>query len=229
MTQRNQRRDREDLTGQHFGARTVIEPRPNKKWLVECICGARAVVAAADLKRGCARSCVRCSRRAVQLEQPPAPTGARWIQLGRRSVFALVDAADYAALVRYRWYLNPGEGHAYRHVPKPDGKLRSIQMHRHILGVKNPLVFVDHINGDRLDNRRGNLRRATAAQNAHNRGARRTSKGVWLVHHYSAQIMVRGRRISLGLFSTAKAAALAYNRAAKKLHGRFARLNKVRP
>jgi len=68
----------------------------------------------------------------------------------RCGLFAIVDAADYEWLSRYRWFLC-GAGYAARHAP---GK--TILMHREIMQAPAGMV-VDHINGNRLDNRRCNL------------------------------------------------------------------------
>lgn len=99
----------------------------------------------------------------------------------------------------------------------------------------------DHINGDGLDNRRVNLRLATRAEQTRNRaphshrgGKPRPTpyKGVSLpVSHvpkpWLAQIWAEGRAVRLGRFDTDVEAALAYNAAAVKYFGEFARLNEV--
>lgn len=97
----------------------------------------------------------------------------------------------------------------------------------HLLGLELP-AQVDHINGNRSDNRWANLRPCTNMQNQYNRkscskegrlkGALyNKSKRVW----YS---MIRhgGRRTYLGTFPTEQAAHAAYMSAAKELHGEFA-------
>ena len=106
-------------------------------------------------------------------------------------------------------------------------------LHRLIMGCPDDMV-VDHINGDGLDNRRANLRICTAAQNTRNRKVNRNSasgfKGVELStaprtnNPWRARITVDGRRISLGSYPTPEEAYAAYCRAAKKMHGEFARI-----
>lgn len=91
-------------------------------------------------------------------------------------------------------------------------------------------MFVDHIDGDTLNNRRGNLRIVTKAQNAANakarggkskyRGVCQSAKGRWV-----AQISRQGVRLCLGTYDTEEDAAAAYDAAAKKVHGDYARLN----
>jgi hypothetical protein len=85
---------------------------------------------------------------------------------------------------------------------------------------------VDHINGDRADNRWSNLRLATDAEQARNRrlaGNNSTGhKGVSLKRgRYVARITVNGRTHHLGYFATADEAAEAYTRAAASLFGAF--------
>ena len=90
---------------------------------------------------------------------------------------------------------------------------------------------IDHINGDRLDNRIANLREADNAQNSQNRPQQSNNKsgfkGVFFNHRHSqpwqAQIMARGQRVQLGYFATAEEAHEAYKEAAARLHGEFAR------
>ena len=97
-------------------------------------------------------------------------------------------------------------------------------------------MAIDHINGDKLDNRRENLRECTQAQNLLNKAIHKDNKiGYKGVHEikatglYRAVIQVDGRSIHLGCFATKELAALAYNEAAKVYHKEFARLNNVIP
>jgi hypothetical protein len=86
--------------------------------------------------------------------------------------------------------------------------------------------FVDHINRDKSDNRISNLRIATPSQSAMNRGAQINNKsghkGVLKVKKYwHAQIMVAGKSIGLGYYKNINDAIVAYEKAAKQLHGEF--------
>jgi HNH endonuclease/AP2 domain len=91
---------------------------------------------------------------------------------------------------------------------------------------------IDHINGNKLDNRRENLRPATCTQNNRNVCKRKDNtsgyKGVsWNNRRqkWEAYISVDGRSSHLGYYSTALEAALAYNVAAVQHHHEFAYLN----
>lgn len=97
-------------------------------------------------------------------------------------------------------------------------------------------MLVDHINGNGLDNRRSNLRLATAFQNLANMAIRpHTSqyKGVSYYKHrtsykkWVAEIRCNRKRVRLGAFESEIEAARAYNEAAKNLFGEFARLNPI--
>jgi hypothetical protein len=96
---------------------------------------------------------------------------------------------------------------------------------------KDPgFLQIDHINGNRLDNRISNLRAATSSQNGRNRkvNSNNTSgfKGVYYhkkARKWTAQIKSHGRSHYLGYFDTPELAHMAYGKAAAELHGDFAR------
>jgi hypothetical protein len=143
---------------------------------------------------------------------------------------ATVDEADYAILSRFNWCYS--DGYAIRGVrDRRAGTQATIRMHRVILDAPEG-IEVDHVNGNRLDNRRANLRLATHKQNLHNlpTPAHNTSgfKGVsWCKRSqkWRAYIKVDGKSKHLGLFATAEGAALAYDEAALLYFGSFARTN----
>ena len=76
--------------------------------------------------------------------------------------FAKVDTADYSLVSRYSWYYR--DGYAVSKINR-----REVRMHRMILNETDPERLVDHVNRNRLDNRRANLRVYTPKQNANNR------------------------------------------------------------
>jgi hypothetical protein len=94
---------------------------------------------------------------------------------------------------------------------------------------EHPIGEIDHKNGNPADNRIANLRQCSHAQNTRNvarRSNRSGFKGIY--RHRSkwrAEITVNGRRIHIGVYSTAQDAADAYDAAARFYHGEFARTN----
>ena len=93
-----------------------------------------------------------------------------------------------------------------------------------------PIDEIDHIDGDKINNRITNLRAATHSQNAHNRSKNNNNKSgfkgvTWQSHaqKWRADIMVEGETLNLGYFCTKEEAAEAYADAAHRLHGEFAK------
>lgn len=94
-----------------------------------------------------------------------------------------------------------------------------------------PALQIDHINGNKSDNRAVNLRLATSGENQRNRGKLRTNtsgfKGVhWIKRRrkYAASIRFDGCRKHLGYFDSPEDASRAYSTAAKQYHGNFAKV-----
>lgn len=143
--------------------------------------------------------------------------------------FTLVDDADYPRLSQLKWYFH--RGYARYSIDKH----HKIYMHQ-LLVTPPPGFTTDHKNGDGLDNRRENLRLATTHQNQQNKrksafkNGKPTSsryKGVsWRKRDgvWAAKIRDNGRSVWLGSFGSEKEAAAAYQNAALKLFGEFARI-----
>lgn len=148
----------------------------------------------------------------------------------------LIDDEDYSLVSQYKWGVSGirKNGRLWLYVQGWSYALRQkhVYLHRLILGAKKGQV-VDHINGDRFDNRRSNLRICTLAENARNRikhCATNKYKGVGAVIRdkgmgYKASIFHSGKYYWLGIFDNEIEAARAYDAAAIRLHGEFALLN----
>lgn len=221
-----------DMTGLVVGLLTVLGRAGTGKdkramWSVRCECGTVLVVTGKSLRSGNTRTC-GCSRRDPRVAPEPAPVhGARWVPLSK-GFFALVDEADYEAVSAHYWSAgNMLGGHPYP-CRRVDGD--AIYLHR-VLARAGPSDFVDHINGDILNNRRANLRLCTKKENLRNRrkragclspykGVVRTRGGRW-----EARVTVDGKAIYAGSYATDADAARAYDAAALKHFGAFARLN----
>lgn len=141
---------------------------------------------------------------------------------------AKVDTEDYERIASYHWHKD-GAGYARTNLWNKNMKPR---MHRLVLEGVSTKLHIDHINGDRLDNRKSNLRICTCSQNVMNRGPQANNssgfKGVIFDksrNKWRAEICVDKKRIYLGRYETAEKAAEAYNFAAIKYHGEYAFIN----
>ena len=146
---------------------------------------------------------------------------------------AIVDDEDYDFLMQWKWFYS--RGYAVRSVyckKGDDGKPQTLWMHK-ILNNTPIGMQTDHINGDKTDNRKCNLRSVTSQQNLRNQakgGGSSKYKGVsWcpIAKKWRAYIKDNYKQFSLGKYLHEQDAANAYNNAAKKLHGGYARLNEV--
>lgn len=158
-------------------------------------------------------------------------SGLREIPLTKGFV-AVVDEADFAWLSSFAWHtlcVGPNV-YACRGDYIGARKSRAVLMHRQILLVPAGLD-VDHIDGNGLHNYRANLRPATRAQNHFNRrkqGGSSVYKGVsWSAsrRRWCAAITLSKHTYNLGRYLTESEAGHAYDKAARKLFGAFARLN----
>lgn len=140
----------------------------------------------------------------------------------------LVDDEDYVYLVQFNWSASkPGGSKYYRAVRMNKNKLEF--MHRVIMNTPDGL-FVDHIDHDSLNNQKYNLRNCTKSENNQNKSSNKKYQGIYwdkANSKYKAQIMINYRQISLGRYSTAEEAALAYNKAAIEYYGSGAKINIV--
>lgn len=128
----------------------------------------------------------------------------------------LVDLEDLEKVRYNKWCLK--EGYAW------NTKIGS-SMHRYILNAPKSTI-IDHINGNKLDNRKCNLRLCTDAENSYNRPANSRNilgvKGVSPVgKKFQAQICYKGKNHYLGIFDTIEKAKEAYDNKAYELFGEF--------
>jgi hypothetical protein len=149
--------------------------------------------------------------------------------------FTIVDVDVYYRLGNFKWYLTGKEGRFYavRSVKIDAARTTTVRLHREIMDAPAGLL-VDHQNGDGLDNRRDNLRIATACQNMQNRRVRKkhTASSQFIGVYFDKgrknwiyQLRANGKLVSTGRFASEVEAARARDRAALKYHGEFARLN----
>ena len=157
------------------------------------------------------------------------------ISIGKTGKFALVDDEDYDLIMQWKWWNKEGYAIRETEINKHGERRKRKRFYMHRLINKTPDgMEVDHINGDKLDNRKENLRTCTRHQNIINRcsfkGASSKFKGVlWNVklNKWRARIRLNKKDFHLGYFVHEKDAARAYNDAAIIYHGDFARLNQI--
>jgi hypothetical protein len=158
--------------------------------------------------------------------------------------FVKVDNEDYKNLNQWKWYATTGHSktfYAYRQVNN-----KAVIMHRIIMKAETG-QFIDHKDGNGLNNQKSNLRFCTPSQNSKNKKSSGISKYLGVYKHTShkkyfskkqnktikyssrpiwvAHIKHNEKYIHLGVFEIEIEAAKAYNEAAKIYHGEFARLN----
>lgn len=139
----------------------------------------------------------------------------------------VVDDGDYEKFNHYQWRLSKAG-----YVSRREGDKR-IFLHREICQTPDGYV-TDHINGNKLDNLRSNLRVCLDNENHYNSGIRSDNKsgyrGVcWSKDKkkWSVEIRKNGKKTFLGYHSDIKLAVRTYNTKAKEFFGDFARLNEI--
>jgi len=143
-----------------------------------------------------------------------------------------IDQEDETRVNQYCWYAAKKKADNTYYVVSTTAE--HILLHRMLVNATGS-VEVDHENGNGLDNRKENLRIATRLQNARNRrktlivgGRKATSqyKGVmWRGGKWVATIWYDGKSRHLGVYDSEIDAAMAYDAASEKHHGRFGRKN----
>jgi hypothetical protein len=158
-----------------------------------------------------------------------------------QGLFTKVDDEDYDYLKQFSWSLSP-KGYAQAYIPtkfQSEYNHTSMQMQRMLMlnSITEESQMVDHINRDKLDNRRENLRLCNMSESNCNRGninfkrkqeITSNYKGVWWDKtKWRAAVTVNNKKIYLGRFDNEQDAAIAYNEAAKKYFGEYAYLNEL--
>lgn len=153
-----------------------------------------------------------------------------WRYRGKFS--ALVDDEDFDKINSFAWsycLLNK-RSYAITTFPTTSNGPRQMLMHRMILGIDSS-VDIDHIDGDGLNNTRGNLRICDRSDNLHNQGPRngKKYKGLHEIRPgvFAVYICYDGKSHYVGTFYNLREAVVSYNEAAIVHHGEFARLNEI--
>lgn len=135
--------------------------------------------------------------------------------------FAVVDAADFDSICRFKWTYC-AHGYAKRGATKYEREHlnfpRDVYLHRFILGLTTSEV--DHIDGNRLNNTRANLRPVTRSSNVQNRKTAINPLGRGVSRNgarFTARIGIDGKSVYLGTFATASEASQAYEKKASEV------------
>lgn len=143
--------------------------------------------------------------------------------------YAKVDDCDFDALNKFNWSLM-GHGYASR-VEIVNGKRHNIHMHRVIMGTPEGMD-TDHINMDRIDNQRHNLRICTRSENIMNQPKYKKGNSIFRGVHFNkksgkwvATAHKQRKVFNLGYFKTPEEAARVYNKKVLELYGSFSKVN----
>jgi hypothetical protein len=165
------------------------------------------------------------------IPNPDDPSGESLLLPLTQGKFAIIDRDMAETLARWNWHAKwSGFGWYAAHRVGPRGNSKIVGMHQVVLGTTDA-PEVDHVNRNGLDNRRHNLRDATRMQNAWNTERTRSQSGFrgvsWQAHAkmWRAEITMNRKRVYLGYFRSPEAAAHAFDDAARRLRGEFARCN----
>jgi hypothetical protein len=142
---------------------------------------------------------------------------------------AIVDDEDYDRVAAFKWSADVKRNTVYaKRTIRLDGRKMTLRLHAFLTG----LPYVDHRDGNGLNNTRANLRQATNAENQRNRGLQSNNTSGYIgvsfdrarcawYAHIKADTVMR----NLGHHATPEEAARVRDAAARELHGEFARLN----
>jgi hypothetical protein len=145
---------------------------------------------------------------------------------------AKVSDADFKLVSQYKWcvsrFRRGGGEYAVTTINR-----KMVYMHRMILSPGRG-QFVDHKDGDGLNNARSNIRLCCSSENSRNSRKIKHKTSIYKGVHFNkedgkwmCQIQLNGRRSTVGRYKTQEEAALAYNAIAKSEYGKYARLNVI--
>lgn len=222
-----------DLTGQRYGMLVVLEldcDRTGKRyWKCRCDCGNIVSVCSGNLRAGNTKSCGCYKRDLISLSHKK--TNPHEIHDGYATIYTFkgthfdVDLEDLDRVLKICWS-NDGHGYFYGYY---SGTRKSVWAHRYIMGVTDSSICVDHIDRDKTNCRKSNLRLCTSAQNNMNMPMLKTNtsghpgiswdrfNNAWRVY-----IHQNNKYIALGRYKTYEEALARRQAAEKEYFGEFA-------
>jgi hypothetical protein len=219
-----------DLTGERFGKLIAIEklfeksPNGTTLWKCKCDCGNIHKANYSNLVAGHVKSC-GCVRKSIMasVKNIYEDMGDYYIGITSSGVEFKIDKEDFEKVKRFSWCIG-GTGY----VIARRGKYENIRIHRMILDLTDNRT-IDHINLDKMDNRKVNLRICNASQNEMNKraGSNNTSgcRGVSYIKKFDrwrASITAYGKRVYLGQFKNIEDAIRVRKEAEPKYFKEFA-------
>lgn len=235
-----------DLTGQRFGRLTVIKrvevpvkkgQRKRIKWLCKCDCGNEKIIGTDNLRWGGTKSCGCLSRQISSIIGKRKKKYNRYDLLGdygigytSKNELFYFDLEDYNKIKDYCWFIDSNG-----YLVAKDEHHNNIKLHRKILNLEyGDNKCVDHINHDKMDNRKSNLRIVTNQQNMMNQKLKDcNTSGVTGVHwdntngYWVAQIGYNKQKIHIGNFSNFDEAVKARKKAEEKYFGEYSYNNSM--
>lgn len=205
-----------DMTGQRYGRLTAIEldrvENGRTFWKCRCDCGNITVVAGGKLRNGSTKSCgcfkLENIRRQRKQNEYEVIGGCAKVKVGNNS-FMLCDTEDWERLKNHYWNVNAA---GYATAGTSAGG--TMFFHKEVTNTTSEII--DHINMNKLDNRKCNLRIADKKINSINRGLQSNNKtGCKGVYHdrrygtWNARVTVDRKTIHLGTFPTKEEAIAA--------------------
>lgn len=211
------------MIGKTFGNLTVINETEkscgHRRWFCRCSCGNAAIVDGGNLRSGHTKTCGHCEKYIFEDKN----TMRCLLPNGNSFLF---DADDFEVVKQHKWSI---ENSGYVHTTI---KQKHVRLHKLLLDSGK--FVIDHINGNRSDNRKCNLRLASPCQNACNQKISKKNKtgykGVSWNHKrgkYESNIGYQGKSYFLGYYDSPIEAAKSYDKAAFKFFGEFANPNFV--
>lgn len=211
-----------DITGIKFGDLTVLtfshkDKRRQSHWECLCNCGNMSIVSGTHLKTGHTKTCGKNYFYEIN---------GHMMGYDHKNMEFVFDKQDFDLIKDHSWSLTNG-------YPSSFIKGKFIYLHRLVLNPKTG-ELIDHINGNKLDNRKENLRLCTNQQNTFNSKKQKNcsskykgvcwdkNKNKWL-----SQIRINEKHVQIGRYKNEIDAAKAYNEVAKKYFGEFAKLNNI--
>lgn len=222
-----------NLLGQKFGRLTVIERLENNKynnarWLCECECGTLTSAITSELKNGKVKSCgcLKIDKLKIGKKNEYNLSGDYGIGYTSKGEEFYFDLEDYNKIKNYCWYISK-QGYLVSNCR--DGKINSVIMHRIIMNVENYNDVVDHINHNKVDNRKENLRIVSRRENNWNKNIDgKTLSGRVGVHwdksrsKWIATLKKDGENHTIGRFDNLDDAIKARENAEKEYYGEYA-------